>query len=153
MNDLLSHNWMHLYWQHMLNIVCQLEATLTLMAVILSVLWRWWLGCRKGIWPVKTEWWGTGARWKWFAYVTADAAATPSSLASSKSRMVLPCWCWLTQVVLEKRLLNGDSLQEGKPPDVLPTNSALHPSWVATLSTSFSWLAKKTGISPLPSGR
>ena len=24
------------------------------------VLWRCWLGCRKGIWPVKTEWWGTG---------------------------------------------------------------------------------------------
>ena len=25
-----------------------------------SVLWRCWLGGRKGIWPVKTEWWGTG---------------------------------------------------------------------------------------------
>jgi len=31
----------------------------------------------------------------------------PSSLASSKSRMVLPYWYWLTQVVLEKRPLNG----------------------------------------------
>ena len=25
-----------------------------------SVLWRCWLGGRKGIRPVKTEWWGTG---------------------------------------------------------------------------------------------
>jgi len=32
---------------------------------------------------------------------------SPSSLASLKSRMVLPLWCQLTQVVLEKRLLNG----------------------------------------------
>jgi len=29
----------------------------------------------------------------------------PSSLASFKSRLVLPFWYWLTQVVLEKRLL------------------------------------------------
>jgi len=28
-------------------------------------------------------------------------------LASLKSRIVLPFWCWLTQVVLEKRPLNG----------------------------------------------
>jgi len=25
-----------------------------------SVLWRCWLGCRKGIRPVKSEWWGAG---------------------------------------------------------------------------------------------
>ena len=25
-----------------------------------SVLWRCWLGSRKGIWPVKTEWWVAG---------------------------------------------------------------------------------------------
>ena len=36
-----------------------------------------------------------------------DATATTSSLASLKSRMVLPFWDQLTQVVLEKRLLNG----------------------------------------------
>ena len=34
---------------------------------------------------------------------------TPSSLASLKSRLVLPFWFWLTQVVLEKRPLNGCS--------------------------------------------
>jgi len=31
---------------------------------------------------------------------------TPSSLASLKSRLVLPFWYWLTQVVLEMRQLN-----------------------------------------------
>ena len=30
---------------------------------------------------------------------------TPSSLASFKSRLVLPLWYWLTQVVLEKRTI------------------------------------------------
>jgi len=34
---------------------------------------------------------------------------TPSSLASFKSRLVLPSWCRFTQVVLEKRPLNGCS--------------------------------------------
>jgi len=33
----------------------------------------------------------------------------PSSLASFKSRLVLPFWYWLTQVVMEKRPLNGCS--------------------------------------------
>ena len=32
---------------------------------------------------------------------------TPSSLATFKSRLVLHFWYWLTQVVLEKRVLNG----------------------------------------------
>ena len=32
---------------------------------------------------------------------------TPSSFASFKSRLVLPFWYRLTQVVLEKRRLNG----------------------------------------------
>jgi len=34
---------------------------------------------------------------------------TPSSLATFKSRLVLPFWYRLTQVVLEKRPLNGCS--------------------------------------------
>ena len=35
---------------------------------------------------------------------------TPSSLASSKSRLVLPFRYWFTQAVLEKRPLNGCSI-------------------------------------------
>ena len=47
-------------------------------------------------------------------------AATPSSLASLKSRTVLPFWCRLIQVVPEKRplkgsfvLLRGDGIFDG----------------------------------------
>jgi len=38
---------------------------------------------------------------------------TLSSLASFKSRLILPSWCQLTQVVLEKRSLNGCSISSG----------------------------------------
>ena len=48
----------------------------------------------------------SGARCKWFAYGPADVTATPSSLASLKSRFVQHFWCRLTQVVLEKMPLN-----------------------------------------------
>jgi len=34
---------------------------------------------------------------------------TQSSLASFKSRLILPFWYWLTEAVLEKRPLNGYS--------------------------------------------
>jgi len=34
--------------------------TCTLIRMLPSVLWRCWLGGRKGIWPVKTEQWGAG---------------------------------------------------------------------------------------------
>jgi len=52
-----------------------------------SVLWHCWLGGRKGIRPVKTEWWGTGVviclerSANLFACGPANATATPSSLA------------------------------------------------------------------------
>ena len=39
----------------------------------------------------------------------------PSPLASYKSRLFIPSWYWLTQIFLEKRLLNGCS-------SVLPTS-------------------------------
>jgi len=51
----------------------------------------------------------SGSRFKWSVYDLADVTATPSSLASLKSRMVLPLWYQLTQVVLENRPLNGYS--------------------------------------------
>jgi len=47
----------------------------------------------------------SGARYKWFAYCPADA--TPIMSCSTKIQNGLPFWCWLTQVVLEKRPLNG----------------------------------------------
>jgi len=40
-----------LYWYSILQL---------LLLLVPSVLWRCWLSGRKGIQPVKTEWWGTG---------------------------------------------------------------------------------------------
>jgi len=48
----------------------------------------------------------SGARSR-LAYGPADATATHYTLATVKSRLVLPFWYWLTQVVLEKGPLNG----------------------------------------------
>ena len=77
-----------------------------------SVLWRCWLGGRKGKWwSVKNEWLGAGV------VVCLEQGAhlhmaqlmplllTVSCL--SKSRLVLPFWYRLTRVVLEKGPLNG----------------------------------------------
>ena len=67
--------------------------------------------------PVKTEWWGTGVviyllsgvRCKWFAYGSAVATVTPSSLAPVKSRMIYPSGAILPRLSWRKRLLNGCS--------------------------------------------
>jgi len=76
-----------------------------------SLLWHCWLGDRKGIRPVKKQWWGAGMASVWSEVQTC---IWPSwchchslSPASVKSRLVLPFWYWLTQVVLEKGPLNG----------------------------------------------
>jgi len=75
-----------------------------------SELWCCWLGIRKVIRPVKNWvvgcWHGylSGASCR-LAYGPADAAAT-QCLVSVKSRLVLPFWYWLTQVVPEKGPLN-----------------------------------------------
>jgi len=45
---------------------------------------------------------------------------TPSSLASFKSRLVLPFWHRLTQAVLKMRLLNGCSSRVGPVWDMVP---------------------------------
>jgi len=80
-------------------------------AFIPPVFWRCWLGGRKGIWPVKNRvlgcWCGylSGARCR-LAYGAANATATHLSLASVKSRLVLPFWYRLTRVVPEKGPLN-----------------------------------------------
>ena len=79
-----------------------------------SVLWRCWLGGRKGIRPVKQS----GGVLAWLSVRSeVQTCIWPSwchchslSLAPVKSRLVLPLWYWLTQVVLEKRLLNGCSV-------------------------------------------
>ena len=84
--------------------------TLSILLHVPSVLWRCWLGGRKGIRPVKTEWWGAGV------VICLERGADlhmPSwchchslSLALVKSRLVLPFWYRLTWVVQEKGPLN-----------------------------------------------
>ena len=76
-----------------------------------SLLWHCWLGGRNGIRPVKN--WVVEC---WHGYLSGARCglAWPSwchchslSLASVKSRLVLPFWCRLTRVVPGKGPLNG----------------------------------------------
>ena len=75
------------------------------------VLWHCWLGGRKGIRPVKN----CGGVLAWLSvWREVQTCIWPSwchchslSLASVKSRLVLPFWYQLTQVVLDKGPLNG----------------------------------------------
>ena len=76
-----------------------------------SVLWRCWLGGRKGIRPVKKL---SGGVLAWLSvWSKMQTCIWPSwchchslSLASLKSRLVLPFWYWLTRVVPDKGPLN-----------------------------------------------
>ena len=72
-----------------------------------SVLWRCWLGGRKGILSVKTEWWGNGVVicLEQGANNPADATATPPS-HSSKIQNVYLSGASLTRLSW-KRPLNG----------------------------------------------
>ena len=77
-----------------------------------SVLWHCWLGGRKGIRPVKKL---SGGVLAWLSvWSKVQTCIRPSwchchslSLASVKSRLVLPFWYRLTWVVPEKGPLNG----------------------------------------------
>ena len=78
-----------------------------------SLLWRCWLGSRKGIRPVKKmssevlAWlsvWSKVQTCTWPSWCHCHSL----SLASVKSRLVLPFWyCRLTRVVPDKGPLNG----------------------------------------------
>jgi len=77
-----------------------------------SVLWHCWLGGRKGIRPVKKL---SGGMLAWLSVWSKVQTCIWSSLchchslslASVKSRLVLPLWYRLTQVVPDKGPLNG----------------------------------------------
>jgi len=87
-----------------------------------SVLWHCWLSMRKSIWPVKNWvmrcWHGylSGARCRWVVYGPADATATPSSLASLKSRMVLCFWCRLIKLSWKRGCEMGVCLSQWTSP-------------------------------------
>ena len=95
--------------------VCELKRTWAYMYWVSycmpSVLWRCWLGGRKGIRPVKN--WVVRC-WRGYLSGARCRLAWPSwccchslSLASVKPRLVLPFWYRPTWVVLEKGPLNG----------------------------------------------
>ena len=77
-----------------------------------SVLWRCWLGGRKGIWPVKN--WQVVGCWRGlYVWSKVQTCIWPSgchchslSLASVKSKLVLPYWYRLTWVVPDRGPLN-----------------------------------------------
>jgi len=79
---------------------------------MLSVLWHCWLGGRKGIWPVRKLSSGVLA---WLSvWSEVQTCIWPIgfhchslSLASVKSRLILPFWYRLTRVVPDKGPLNG----------------------------------------------
>jgi len=69
-----------------------------------------WLGVRKSIQAVKIEWWGVGVVICQIVCIWSSwCHCHPKTLASFKSRLVLPFWYRLAQAVLEKRPLNGCS--------------------------------------------
>ena len=103
-NYLTNIHFMHIKQLKMWLLYCVVIAfnALTLLVVCQEVhpacknwVMRCWCGCL------------SGARCRLFAYGPADATASPRPHLSSS--LVLPFWYWLTQVVLEKRPLNGCS--------------------------------------------
>ena len=88
-----------------------ISPTVRSMALLPSVLWRCWLGGRKGILPIKNEWWGASmviCLGRGADLHTAQLMPLPlTDSCSSKSRLVLPFWYRLTWVVPDKGPLNG----------------------------------------------
>ena len=76
-----------------------------------SVLWRCWLGGRKGTRPVKNEWWGAGmvsCLERCADLQMAQLLPLPLTVSCfSKIKIGLPFWYRLTRVVLDKGPLNG----------------------------------------------
>ena len=66
------------------------------------MLWCCWFGDRKGIWPVKTEWWGAGVvicLWGAALHMSQLMPLPLTVSCFSNIQIVLPFWYWLTRVV------------------------------------------------------
>jgi len=104
----------------------------------LQCLWHYWLGVRKSIRPVKIEWWGVDVvicleqGEVCLHTVQLMPLPSPSSLTLFKSRLVLPFWYRLTQVVLEKRPLNGCSGSS-----IVSVKNIAMPPYLVKCKTSF----------------
>jgi len=101
--------------------------------LLTSVLWRCWLGGKKGIWPVKKPRRGCGGG----GAVGPVGVAPTRTVGASASIMLLPCsikiqrscffWYRPTRVVPDQRPLNGTTLL---------TYYSLHYSVIDTLLTA-----------------
>ena len=106
-----------------------------------SVLWRCWLGGRKGIRPVKKR---SGKVMAWLSvWNEVQTCIWPSwshchslSLASVKSRLVLPFWYRPTQVVLEKKPLNVCVYASSTPRTPIAWTHGIHTDTSHTPRTS-----------------
>ena len=112
--------WLHSFtqqhqqhgWSHYFGLSSFSEFVCFIGCLVPSVLWCCWLGGRKGIRPVKKlsggvlAWlsvWSEVQNCIWLSWCHCHSL----SLASVKSKLVLPFWYRLTQVVLDKGPLNG----------------------------------------------
>ena len=103
----LSHTYVAVSLIHSVLLFLKTNTSISLSVLTLLV------GRQEEHQPLKIEWWGVGV------VISLEQGADcllmvqhqkpPLSLASFNSRLVLPSWYRLTQVVLEKRQLNGCS--------------------------------------------
>ena len=117
------HGWRHskccVIWRYM--IWLNIELLFSLYGQILpSVLWRRWLGSRKGFWYVKKilsgevlAWLSVWSEVQMICIWSSWCHCHPIISCSRKIQNGLHFWCWLTQVVLEKKPLNGCSSSSG----------------------------------------
>ena len=113
--------------------------------MVSSVLWCCWLGGRKGIRSVKNL---SGEVLAWLSvWSEVQTCIWPSwchchslSVASVKSRLVLPSWYRPTQVVLEKGPLNGCVCVNGGR--VMPTNGQSAKYNILPMANWTSWRAR-----------
>jgi len=103
-----------------------------------SVLWRCWLGGRKDIRLIKKlsgevlAWLSVWSKVQMICIWSSCCHCHPIISCSSKIQNGLPFWCQLTQVVLEKRPLNGCSVVVAKahcPARYQPVRAAWLGSW------------------------
>ena len=99
-----------LSWSNLLQVMlwAVVKFAQLLLITVLFMFWHFWLWREEH--PACKNCWHddlSGVGCKWVAYSPADATANLSSLAWLKSKLVSPFSCRLTQVVPEKRPLNG----------------------------------------------
>ena len=104
----------------------------TISIYLPSVLWHCWLGVRKSIWPVKTEWWGDGvvvcleqgADCLHMVQLMPLHPETPSFLASFKSGLffafLVPAYLGCPGKEATKRIITEGMIQK-KPSVLMPS--------------------------------